>query len=281
MLTQRLNDLGFDPVVVLDAPEVGAGEGSVVLAFVKYEAEHCPDDAAWIHPYYYASQQGYEAAKALAAELKEEGVYLRDDILLKPIFARLPGLSRGRNTLSVLNGYGSRFHVQTFVTEKRLPATHHLLEAPQPPHCGECRRCMEACPTCAITEEGFCREKCIRHWQLSGKVVPEAIRPHMKGSLVGCDVCQAACPHNPPVEKMGVADISLPLLLTDVKSACETLKPRIGANLAILNRVLAQACLLAGNSGDASLLPLLTPLMAHPSPAVKEHASWAVARLKK
>ncbi len=278
----ELTECGFDRVMALDGAECGYPEwATIVLAFRIYQAEEASGTGAWIHPYYYASQQAYEAAADIAKRHAEEGVALRDDIRLKPIFARLPELSQGRNTLSYLRGTGSRFHVQTLALTKRIEPTHHLLAEDQPLHCGDCRRCEAACPTGALEGGVFHRERCLRNWQMSGKPVPEELRAKMGTMLIGCDVCQRACPHNAPPTAAKKPGLPLAPFLMSPRENALALRPLIGVNLTIPNRVLGQSCLLAGCSGDAALLPALERLCAHPSPVVAEHASWAVSQLEK
>ena len=277
----RLLADGFDWVIALDAAECGAAScGTVLLALWFYEAEaDCITGEAWIHPYYYASQQAYRAAEKAARE--SEGQWqLRDDIRLKPIFARLPGFSQGRNTLSYVKNVGSRFHVQTLLTGQRLPVDVHLAHEAQPLQCGTCQRCMEACPTGAIDALGYHREKCLRNWMMSGKPIPENMR-QMGNRLLGCDDCQRCCPHNPVPKGKSYPPIPLKALLESCKEETETLRPIIGSNMAIPNRVLSQACLVAGCSGRMELAESLTRLCSHPSLAVAEHAAWALKKMKK
>ena len=231
---EALLDSGFHRVVVLDGTECGLDtEQSLILALWCYEAEKQPaSDGAWIHPYYFASQKAYTAASSLVKSGAFPGLALRDEIRVKPIFARLPDFSQGTNTISYIRGIGSRFHVQILTYTPRLPATAHLLSENKPLHCGECRKCVEACPTNALEGGVFHRERCIRNWMMVGGEVPEEIRA------------------------------------------------KIGVNLTLPNRVLSQSCLLAGCSGDTSLIPLLMPLLHHPSPAVTTHATWALSRLQ-
>lgn len=279
MLVNKLEEAGFRRVIVLDGEGCGYPEyGSVVIALWGYEAEACPPQGeAWIHPYYIASQKAYLAARRIAEEMN--GVSLRDDIRVKPIFARLPGFSQGHNTLSYVEGLGSRFHVQVLATEEKLQSTDTLEGEAHPLHCGECYRCLDACPTGAISEHGFRRERCLRNWMMSGKPVPLEARA-MGNRLIGCDDCQRCCPKNP--EPAGEPQEPVPLkeLLTNTGEACEKLKARIGANLSIPNRVLGQACLMAGSTGREELIPALEALAEHPSQTVQEHAAWALEQIK-
>ena len=162
-----------------------------------------------------------------------------------------------------------------FYDEQSWEAAPHTL------HCGTCRRCMEACPTGAITEEGFVRARCLRNWMMSGKPIPEDMRAPMKNMLVGCDICQRCCPHNAKLPEQSGEGVSIAELLIHPKETTAQLIPYIGANLALPNRVLGQALLCAGNSGDASLLPLVEALTVHPSPLVQEHARWAKKQMEK
>lgn len=279
----RLLEAGFDRVFVLDGTSCGIAEKTLLLAVKCYQAEASPArEEAWIHPYYFASQSAYLAARALVQEAEREGVplSLRDEVRVKPLFARMPGVSQGRNTLSYLPGTGSRFHVQIFVLDEPMEPDPPLEDAPHPTHCGNCDLCMKACPTGAIDEQGFHREKCLRNWQMSGKPVPEELRALMGNRLIGCDDCQRCCPHNPAPDGQAHEPVSIDALLTDTKAACASLREKIGANLALPNRVLAQACLIAGCSGNAARMETLLALCHHPSPVVAETAAWAVAQLK-
>ena len=279
-----LREAGFDRVIPVDARQVEElDHGTLLLAMWFYDAEREPDmTGAWIHPYYFASQQAYMAASRVARTAQEAGVGLamRDEVRVKPIFARLPGFTQGRNTLSYVEGAGSRFHVQILLLEDTLPGAVPLEDAAHTLHCGDCRACMAACPNHAIDEAGFHREKCVRNWMMSGKPIPEDVRHAMGNRLIGCDECQRCCPHNPSPEGGNRPSLPLEKLLREPKTAAESLRPLIGANLTMPNRVLSQACVMAGSTGNATLLPLLEELAAHPSPTVREHAAWACEAIR-
>ncbi len=282
-VVKELLDAGFGRVIVLDGAECGYPDaGSVLLALMPYEAEEKPYmEDAWIHPYYYVSQRAYRMADDIAKAHVEEGVHWRDDVLVKPIFARLPSFSQGRNTLSYTEEYGSRFHVQMLTVEEHLPPTHHLEEERHDLHCGDCHRCEAACPTNALEDGVFHRERCLRNWQVSGQIYPEAVRDKMDNRLIGCDECQRCCPHNrtPEGETMPIP-VPLEDILDHPKQAAIKLRDSIGATITMFNRVLGGACIVAGCTGRLDLLPRLEELTESPSEAVATHAKWAVEQIK-
>ena len=282
-LINALKNAGFYRVIVLDAEECGYSDiGSVLLALWKYEVEVLPaEDGAWIHPYYYASQQAYEAAVEISRTYAESGVRLRDDIRVKPIFARLPEFKQGKNTLSYHDETGSRFHVQIMTVTPGLTATVHLEDETHELQCGDCRICEAACPTNALEGGVFHRERCLRNWQLSGAPIPTVIREKMGNRLIGCDECQRLCPNNPSPTGVTHPSVDVKNILVNPKAAANDLRNIIGANLSITNRVLAQACLIAGCSGNQAYVSILTERKQHPSETVSDHAKWALDRINK
>lgn len=282
-IIRELLDSGFSRVIVLDGVECGYPEvGSVVLALWPYEAEKEPfADDAWIHPYYYSSQRAYRAADDLAKAHVDDGVLWRDDILVKPIFARLLDFTQGRNTLSYTKEYGSRFHVQTLTLEHAIPATHQLEKEAHTLHCGDCHRCEDACPTNALEHGVFHRERCLRNWQVSGQIYPPEIRRQMGNRLIGCDTCQRCCPYNSePQGPTHPIPVSLEEILNNPKASAIELRKYIGATITMFNRVLGGACIVAGCTGRIDLLPRLIELTESPSEAVADHAKWAVEQIK-
>ena len=84
------------------------------------------------------------------------------------------------------------------------------------PCCGSCRRCVEACPTKALGDQGgfVDRKKCIQHWTHIDEEPPAFIRPFLSDRLYGCDICLEACPYFRPDESasclLGVLGASIP-----------------------------------------------------------------------
>ena len=266
--------LGFDELIVTDAYPFGLGDGSLLIAIWVYEAATCDaTDEAVIHPYYPASQRAYLAAREVS---RLTGLQLRNDIPLKPVLAKLDRFCRGLNTLSYLEEYGSRFHIQTFMSGKRLEPTDSIQHGNVTRICSGCGRCVEACPTGAIRKEGFDRKRCLREWMLSGRVAPAEIRKQNGNRLIGCDVCESVCPMNAG----GVSKATVYPLRELLRGQFFDLSEIIGKNLAVPNRILIQCCAIAGSLARADLIPELEALLQHPSERVREASCLALHEIK-
>jgi epoxyqueuosine reductase len=103
----------------------------------------------------------------------------------------------GKNTLLITRRHGSWVVLGTLVTDAELEPTPPL-EA----DCGECRLCIDACPTGALDEPGTLDStKCLSYWSQSARAMPEEYEAAMGVQVYGCDICQDVCPWNRGVEK--------------------------------------------------------------------------------
>lgn len=157
--------------------------------------------------------------------------------------------------------------------------------------CGKCTRCLEACPTAAFPAPGVVdARRCISYQTIENKgVIPRELRSGIGSRIFGCDVCLDVCPWNRFARegrrmllagRQEIAGLELRdmLELTPVRFA-EVFR-RTPIKRLKLTGLLRNACVVAGNSGDPSLLPLLEHLAAaHESTLVRAHAVWAVRRL--
>ena len=282
-------ELGFSAAYCV-APLASDGAPPEVKTLVLLVRAYAPGGGL-VDRFYPASNAAYHAARKLGERL-EQALSCRamplPQVRLKPLCRRLAAFGSGRNTLNYLPRIGSRFCMEL------LGLTAELTPSPMRPYdphflpCSSCRRCMEACPTGAIREDGFHRERCIRHHMLSGKAMPEEMRPLIGSDrgvrgIVGCDICQRACPANAEMEKQRVStdDFTLEELLACTPETVERFAALYGKNYAVRNRLLAQAALAAAHTGDPRYLPDLERLCESASPTVAEHARWAVEILKK
>jgi len=120
--------------------------------------------------------------------------------ILEKEYAALAGLGRiGKNTLLIHPKFGSKLFLAAFLSTERLEPTP--LPEPFDP-CGECRRCLDACPMGALVEPFVLdARKCLSYWTLIHRgELPQEISAEIsekRGSrFLGCDTCQSVCPHN-------------------------------------------------------------------------------------
>jgi epoxyqueuosine reductase len=156
--------------------------------------------------------------------------------------------------------------------------------------CGKCTRCLDACPTRAFAAPGVVdARRCISYQTIENKgVIPRELRAGIGNRIYGCDVCLEVCPWNRFAHegrklllaaRGDLAELALKdvLELTPERFA-ETFR-RTPIKRLKLAGLLRNACVVAGNAGDASVLPQLVKLASHASALVRAHAVWAVFRL--
>lgn len=99
---------------------------------------------------------------------------------------------QGKHTNIIRQGAGSFFFLCEVILDLELE--------PDPPatdHCGTCRRCIDACPTEAITPYGVDGSRCISYLTIELKdAIPNEFAGKMAGWAFGCDICQQVCPWN-------------------------------------------------------------------------------------
>jgi epoxyqueuosine reductase len=93
--------------------------------------------------------------------------------------------------------YGSWVVLGTLVTDVELEAT-----PPLDADCGDCRLCVDACPTGALDEPGTLdANRCLSYWTQAPEPIPVPYRAALGAQVYGCDICQDVCPWNRGVQK--------------------------------------------------------------------------------
>ncbi len=116
-----------------------------------------------------------------------------------PVFEKLYAVNAGlgwigKNSCLILPKRGSFFFLGTMLLNVSLtPDSSYALN-----HCGECTRCIDACPTGAITVPyTIDSNKCISYLTIEHKgEIPQNIDFKSGKQIFGCDICQQACPFN-------------------------------------------------------------------------------------
>ena len=137
----------------------------------------------------------------LAKELAEDhpGVEFRACVDTAPVLERehaaRAGLGLiGKHTLLIEPGVGSWMLLGVIISSARIAPTPPGFDRPDP--CGDCTRCIDACPTDAITPFSVDAHRCIAYTTIEhrGDVDPDIARA-TGDWLFGCDICQEVCPH--------------------------------------------------------------------------------------
>jgi epoxyqueuosine reductase len=190
----------------------------------------------------------------------------------------------GKNTLLITQRHGSWVVLGTLVTTAELEPTEPLnLD------CGSCRLCIDACPTGALDEPGVLDStRCLSYWTQAPESVPEEYRAELGAQVYGCDVCQDVCPWNRGVEKRRTGlqparDATPHVSLVDwLEADGEELVARFERLYVPRNDVRwlrRNALVAAGNVGDAELRPAVEKYAEGEDEVLREHATWALARL--
>ena len=115
--------------------------------------------------------------------------------VLERDWARRSGLGwMGKNTMLIRPGAGSYYFLAELIIDLEVES-----DSPVKDHCGTCRRCIEACPTEAISPGGYIVDgsKCISYFTIELKEeIPESYQGQFENWMFGCDICQEVCPWN-------------------------------------------------------------------------------------
>ena len=120
--------------------------------------------------------------------------YVDTGPVLERDFAALAGAGwHGKSTMLVNRKLGTWFFLAEILTTLALEE-----DMPERDHCGSCTRCIDACPTAAITAPyQLDARRCISYLTIELKgSIPEELRPLIGDRIYGCDDCLTACPWN-------------------------------------------------------------------------------------
>ena len=125
----------------------------------------------------------------------EGRVFVDSAPILERAWAKNAGLGWiGKNGLLINRNLGSYFFISEIIINRTLVYNHKKAQS----YCGECTRCIKACPTGAIIAPGrLDARKCISYLTIELKdEIPREFRKKMQNRLFGCDICQEVCPFN-------------------------------------------------------------------------------------
>jgi epoxyqueuosine reductase len=323
-----------DPALVL------GGTRSVIVCALNYntpppystESPAAEDEKngprGWISRYAWGSDYHETVGKmleallaALRADFASEDFAARAYVDTGPVVERAAARAAGlgwlaKNTCLIHEHLGSWLFLGVILTTLELAPTRAADGAP-PDLCGNCRLCLDACPTQALVEPYVLdARRCISYLTIELRgAIPEGLRVPMGRMVFGCDICQDVCPWNrkAPVSPltaflpraMALVDASEPTEGSPATAADSLLAPPL-ERLASLSEdefrklfrgsavkrakwrgLVRNACVALGNSGvragsaaHARVTSLLERLARSGDGVIAEHARWALSRLR-
>jgi epoxyqueuosine reductase len=243
---------------------------------------------AWGDDYHDVLEKKLRELHAFLAEAGgRQKFYVDTGPVLERDFAAEAGIGwHGKSTMFLNRRLGTWFFLAEIFTTLEL--------APDPPQvarCGSCTRCIDACPTAAITApHQLDARRCISYLTIELKgSIPLEFRPLIGDRIYGCDDCLDACPWNrfaqvaresafaarPAVAQMRLRDF----LALDDEQFREVFR---GSPIKRIKRrgFLRNVCVALGNVGTEEDLPSLAAAARDREPLIAEHATWAIERIE-
>ncbi|TVP91237.1 tRNA epoxyqueuosine(34) reductase QueG [Alkalibacterium sp.] len=193
----------------------------------------------------------------------------------------------GRNGLLITEEYGSYVYLGEIITNIEFEPDQKVSFG-----CGDCTRCVDACPTDALLGDGRMNaQRCLSYQTQTKGYMPKEYRRNMGHVIYGCDICQIVCPYNKGIDSHFHEDME-----PDPESTMPELKPLLTiSNKEFKNQfgdlagswrgkkpLQRNAIIALANYRDFSAVPdLLNVIEKDPRPMIRGTAAWAVATITK
>ncbi|MCM8833401.1 MAG: tRNA epoxyqueuosine(34) reductase QueG [Candidatus Omnitrophica bacterium] len=121
----------------------------------------------------------------------------------------------GKNSLIINREFGSFIFLSEVFIDKEIEPDKEIENL-----CGECKKCVESCPTGAILENGIIdARKCISYLTIEKKELSEYEKGLIKKGkrIFGCEICQEVCPFNQNLKKTNKEELKISEVLKDLK----------------------------------------------------------------
>ncbi len=219
----------------------------------------------------------------LTARGGRQRYYVDTGPILERDYAALAGIGwHGKSTMLIHPKLGTWFFLAELLTTLEIAP-----DQPAVDRCGNCTRCVTACPTAAITgPQQLDARRCVSYLTIELKgSIPLEMRPLIGDRIYGCDDCLEACPWNrfarssqeaafaarPFVHGMALREY----LALSAESFRELFKK---SPIKRIKRrgFLRNVCVALGNVGTEHDLPALQSAALDTEPLIAEHAQWAI-----
>jgi epoxyqueuosine reductase len=191
----------------------------------------------------------------------------------------------GHNCSVITDEFGSWVYLGELITNIPFEPDEAVQDS-----CGDCRICIDACPTDALVGFGQLNaQKCVSYLTQTKGVLPDEYKMKIGNRLYGCDTCQIVCPKNRGKhftnhqELTPDPEIVKPLLKPLLQLSNKEFKRIYGTSAAAWrgkNPIQRNAIIALGNFRDQSARPLLEELLQNdPREAIRDACEWALAQL--
>lgn len=192
----------------------------------------------------------------------------------------------GRNGLLITEEFGSFVYLGEITTNIQFEP-----DTPVPNGCGDCTRCITACPTSALLGDGrMDAKKCLSYQTQTKGMMPKEYRKKTRNVIYGCDICQLVCPYNQGKDFH---------FHEEMKPKVEEVFPKLVPILTVSNRQFKEqfghlagswrgkkslqrnALIALANLGGREALPDIIACLDDGRPVIRGTAVWAIAELSK
>lgn len=192
----------------------------------------------------------------------------------------------GKNTSIITPEYGSFVYLGEMITN--IP---FLPDEPLEDSCGDCRKCMDACPTGALVGDGgqLNAQRCIAFLTQTKDFLPDEFRTKIGNRVYGCDTCQQVCPKNKGIdfhihpEFEPEHDIAKPKLIPMLQISNREFKEKFGSISGAWRgkKPLQRNALIAlGHYKDKTAITEMIEVMNNdPRPVIRGTAAWSLGKI--
>jgi epoxyqueuosine reductase len=243
-----------------------------------------------------------DALRKAFPEPFEARAYVDTGPVVERVAAKYAGLGwLAKNTCLIHEESGSWFFLGVIVTTLDLSESLGPAGTPAPDLCGNCRLCIDACPTAAIVEPYVLdARRCISYLTIELRgAIPTELREPMGRHVFGCDICQDVCPWNRRAPVTALANFAprrpsrhsffspdLEWLISLSEEEFREVFRRSPVKRTKRRGLIRNACVALGNSGlragdprHKEICARLADLAAADDAIIAEHARWALERL--